>query len=450
MFGKAVYGSGGARRNGPIVSGYHSVLEALARGEFGEAERTIASRFPHVKALFDPITDGLRERHQLREMVDAMPINVMMCDRDDFRIRFANRTSLATLERLQSLLPIPVKSIVGHSIDIFHKTPQRQRTLLADPATLPHRAVIRLGDERLELNVSAIRNSAGDYVGPMLTWSIITEEVDMAERVNELVQRVADSAKKLTTNSEALSQTASTAERNASEVAVTSDRSTTNVHSVAGATEELSSSIAEISARMAEAATRTRDAAVQTETAQSVVAELAERANEIDSIIALINQIAGQTNLLALNATIESARAGESGKGFAVVAAEVKTLAHQTHEATNQISNQIKQIQDATRRTVDCIRAVQTMVSELSAVSDAVAAAAEQQRAATGEISQNVQQTAAGTERVSQIVGDLRTQVGDADRLAKSFAADARTLEVQAEGLRIEAQKYLRNRNLAK
>lgn len=78
------------------------------------------------------------------------------------------------------------------------------------------------------------------------------------------------------------------------------------------------------------------------------ISKLGKLSSEIETIVDLINGIAGQTNLLALNAAIEAARAGEHGKGFAVVAEEVKILAGQSADATVKITSMIKEIQKET------------------------------------------------------------------------------------------------------
>ena len=78
------------------------------------------------------------------------------------------------------------------------------------------------------------------------------------------------------------------------------------------------------------------------------MSKLGEAAKKISSVTEVISDISEQTNLLALNATIEAARAGESGKGFAVVAAEIKELANQTSDATEEIKRTVDGIQTST------------------------------------------------------------------------------------------------------
>ncbi|NEX00147.1 methyl-accepting chemotaxis protein, partial [Rhodopseudomonas sp. BR0G17] len=162
----------------------------------------------------------------------------------------------------------------------------------------------------------------------------------------------------LETSARQLAVTADTSQNLASHVAAASEEATSNVQSVASATDQLSSSIREISQQVQESARIAGDAVGQARNTTDRVSELSMAATRIGDVVELINSIAGQTNLLALNATIEAARAGEAGRGFSVVAAEVKALAEQTAKATGEIGQQISRIQSATQESVGAIREI--------------------------------------------------------------------------------------------
>lgn len=126
-------------------------------------------------------TAAVKTKLDFEQLVKNATVRVIVADRD-LNIVYLNPASVATLRELQHLLPCRVDEMVGQSIDIFHKAPEYQRRLLADPKNLPHRAQIQLGPEVLDLNVSALYDAQGTYFGPMVNWERITEKKALEER----------------------------------------------------------------------------------------------------------------------------------------------------------------------------------------------------------------------------------------------------------------------------
>ncbi|MEQ9330199.1 methyl-accepting chemotaxis protein, partial [Thalassobaculum sp.] len=200
-------------------------------------------------------------------------------------------------------------------------------------------------------------------------------------RVKGIVDRLGQAAREMMSNAQAMTGGAADVRDRSIDGANAAQETSANVQTVASAAEELSASIREISSKIAQSSTRAREAADQAETTNRLVENLEQAARRIDTVVTLIQDIAEQTNLLALNATIEAARAGEAGKGFAVVAGEVKSLAGQTAKATNEITQQIKEVQDGVASAVVAIRDVAGAIREIDGYVTAVASAVEEQDA---------------------------------------------------------------------
>jgi methyl-accepting chemotaxis protein len=266
---------------------------------------------------------------------------------------------------------------------------------------------------------------------------------DFEGAVGEIVDTVSSASTELEASANTLMATAVRSQELTTMVAAASEEASTNVQSVASATEEMTLSVNEISRQVQDSARMANDAVDQARKTNDRVSELSKAAARIGDVVVLINTIAGQTNLLALNATIEAARAGEAGRGFAVVASEVKALAEQTAKATGEIGQQITGIQAATRESVDAIREISGTIEKLSEISSIIAAAVEEQGAATQEISRNVQQAAKGTMQVSSNITDVQRGVSEADSASSQVLSAAQSLSGGSNRLKLEVGKFL-------
>lgn len=385
------------------------------------------------------VTEKLRiesEAQRMGSMIEQAPVNVIYADLDLF-IRYVNESSRLTLKKIEHLLPVKVKDVVGQNIDVFHKNPSHQRRLLGDQSNLPHQATISLGDEKLSLLVSGITDAQGKPMGYMVTWEIITEklraearELEMTANLRKTLEAVSRNAQSLSSASEELSavsqQMSSNSEETAAQanvVAAASEEVTTNVETVATSAEEMSASVMEIAKNAGEAARVATQAVRVAEEANAKVNKLGESSIEIGKVIKVITSIAQQTNLLALNATIEAARAGEAGKGFAVVANEVKELAKQTARATEEIGQKIEAIQTDTKGAVEAISQIGGIITQINDIQNTIASAVEEQTATTSEIARNASEAAKGSTEISRNISN----VSEAARSTTEGAANTLT-----------------------
>lgn len=231
---------------------------------------------------------------------------------------------------------------------------------------------------------------------------------------------------------EVVGATASTANEVSSSAVAVSD----NVSAIAVAIEELAESVTEISMNTNRASEVATDAVSLAAETNQTVSKLGTSSVKVGEVLEVISNIAAQTNLLALNATIEAARAGDAGKGFAVVANEVKELAQQTNDSTDQISTIISSIQHESVASADAIAGIGAVIKEISEIQTSIAASVEEQSATTGELAATVAKAADGANDIASSTLDVANQANEAKEGIVDTMAAAKAVHGVASSIR--------------
>ena len=368
---------------------------------------------------------------RVQSAVDGSATAMMMVDRD-FVVTYANQSTLDMIaENVQhfkdSFPGFDVNNLMGECIDKFHKNPAHQRKLLDDANNLPYQAEIEVGPLTFALNVSAMFDPKGEYIGNTLEWADITASKQADSDLQSTIDRVEQGTGELTSASTMLKELASSMVEQVEKVTVetatvatgaeqmsntmtsvsaSSEEASMNIDSVAVATEEMTNTVNDIANNAEKAREVTQNAVKNVEQASARVGELGQAAKEISMVIEAIVEIAEQTKLLALNATIEAARAGEAGKGFAVVANEVKELAKQTRDATADIRTKIENIQGSTDATVTEIGNINSVIGDVNEIVTIIATAVEEQNVTTKDIASNIGQASGGVKGVTSDIAE--------------------------------------------
>lgn len=408
------------------------------KDELGEVVRNTIKMKQEVNVAF-----------RLKQMVEDMPVNIMTCDlKNDLKINYVNTTAYETLKDLSNFLKVKVDKFVGSNLDVFLNDSAKINSILKDVNSLPYKTRVKLGNETLDLKISALRDKNLNYIGPMLTWIIITKQVKLVEdfesKVGAIIKGFITISDTLQGYAKSMSEISQQTSDKTSIVANSSLQSSDNVQTVSVATEELYTSINDINDKVSESATISIQANTESKVASEISKSLFHSATKISEVISIIDNIAEQTNLLALNATIEAARAGDSGKGFGLVASEVKNLAQQTSVATDQIAKQIKEVVQNSTQVYTSIENIAKVISQVSNLSQNFAEAVDQQKQATHQISLNISQVNQGAKEVTENIKDVSISAGKSREMSDNVLNFANKLKEESQLLQKGVEEFIK------
>lgn len=416
-----------------------------------EMQRLTAESLVAFEAFRDPL-DGAKEQLQLdiSAALQAIDKKKQLINESEQKASESRESVVATSQEVRETASASVSSFLiigGLAIALTMVL----GVLIARSIITPLNQTIRMLD--------GIAASGGD-----LTKRLVMNRRDefgrlansfnrFVEKIQNVVSRIADDSEVLVSSSAELNETSGSLSKGAEDTSLRSSSvaaaaeemsvSISNIqrtthdmnHSfsmVSTAVEEMTRSISEIANNTEQSSTIANSAQITVGSSHEKMQLLSQAAEEIGRVTEVIQDIAEQTNLLALNATIEASRAGEAGRGFAVVATEVKALARQTAEATDDIRSRIAGIQSSASLAVETISDVDNVVKQVHNISTTIAAAVEEQRCVAQSISEQLTSVAGGVQSVSHSLdqsteasAEVSRNIAQVEDVAKRTSGDA-------------------------
>jgi methyl-accepting chemotaxis protein len=381
-----------------------AVVSRNELGQVGEAmNRVVAGMHDALQAEKVDWVEVGREREEIvrvRQMVENATINIVFAD-PGLRIQYVNPAFRATATKLAGLLPVPVAELVGSSLG---RLPGHDAAVLADPARLPWQARTLLGTETVDLSATAIYDQQQQFLGPMVTWEVVTEEVARERQIQEAQERERRQAE------EARKREQAEAER---EKQLAAERAQQEREKA----EQERTLLEERQAReRAEAAQQRRlveeRAAQERAQAERERAQAEELRAKVDSMLAVVNSAASGD--LTREVTVAGADAiGQMGEGLSRFLQDLRASIAAIAQTATSLASAAQEL-SAVSSTMS------STAEETSAQANVVSAASEQ-------VSKNVQTVATGTEEMTASIMEIAKNASEAARVATQAVRAAET-----------------------
>lgn len=479
---------------------YRQHWESLAQGEFksGEYKRfTKAGEEIWIQASYNPIFDhngrpfkvvkyasditaeknASIEATKVKNMMEGMAASITFAD-TDLVIRYANPSAIQLLSKIEEHLPVKAADVVGQSIDIFHKHPEHQRKLLANPANFPFEGQITIGDEVFLLKANTVADDAGEHLGVLVTWELVTAKVaqekqiaDNIERERQQAQLLSDKANKIlelvnaaaagdltqsidTDSEDAIDQIASGLNTFFGDLRKNVASIADNASALAGASEELSSVSTQMSANAEETSSQANvvssasdEVSQNVQTTATGVEELNAAIREIAKNASDAARVSQQAVSIVDNTNTTIAKLGDSSTEIGKVVKVITSIAEQTNllalnatiEAARAgeagkgfavVANEVKELaKETAKATEDISHKIETIQSDTGGAVEAIQKITE----VINQINDISSTIASAVEEQTATANEMGRNVAEASKGANEIASNITSVASAAE-----------------
>ena len=339
-------------------------VEVGKEDDFGRLGEAFNGMVTQVAQAQEAAQQSLREATVKANVVENSPINIMVADMD-FNITYMNPQSLRTLQEIEEVLPCAAAEVLGKNVDFFHKNPAHQRRILSDPAHLPHRVQFGLGHHTLDLLASAIYDEQGEYVGPMVTWEVITEKVRLEEEAAARTAEIQRQREEADTQRQHVLAVAAEVLQAADAVAAASTELATNAARLATGSSQQQKTVAGTASAIQEMASSARSVAESTDELARLVTENSAALNQLASSVVSVTHNAEQMSQTVLGNSSAIEELGASIQSQAQSAEQADRMAQQASQVAQEGAEVVRQAIAGMERIAERVRTSSMTIGEL-------------------------------------------------------------------------------------